>query len=213
MKDCIVCGTTLPFHRSRYCSDACTTKGNNLRDRRRRKLKARARTGSVVTCALPSCDQTFVQPPNGRKFCSSQCLYWAHRKAGAADTDGTWTFPCPDCGLESKSRMARPSRCRACSVLLERARTKRKHGKRHGVNLLTVSEIAKRDGALCHICHKVVDLTLSGNHRMGPTVEHIICHSWPDFDPLDPYNEVLAHRACNSRRGNREPSQMVLALT
>lgn len=63
--------------------------------------------------------------------------------------------------------------------------------------------IYERDGWVCQLCGDPVDRTLSGRHRMGPTLDHVAPRSltlWPDHSPT---NLRLAHRACNSARGNR----------
>lgn len=63
--------------------------------------------------------------------------------------------------------------------------------------------IYERDCWVCQLCGEPVDRTLSGRHRMGPTLDHVAPRSltlWPDHSAA---NLRLAHRACNSARGNR----------
>jgi hypothetical protein len=59
----------------------------------------------------------------------------------------------------------------------------------------------------CWLCLRLVDHTLPANHRMGRTVDHLVQLDHLDEDTqwlaLDRSNLRLAHRACNSARGNR----------
>lgn len=53
---------------------------------------------------------------------------------------------------------------------------------------------------ICHLCTKPIDLTLSGNHREGPTLDHLVCQN--DGGTDHPSNLKPAHQHCNSRRRN-----------
>lgn len=64
-------------------------------------------------------------------------------------------------------------------------------------------EIYERDGWVCQICLAPVDPDLPGSHRMAATLDHIECQSWALIPDHSPQNLRLAHRACNSQRGNR----------
>lgn len=63
------------------------------------------------------------------------------------------------------------------------------------------SVIEASDGR-CGICGAEIDLTLSGQHRLGPTVDHItpLVFGGRCFDRS---NARLAHRSCNCRHGQR----------
>jgi 5-methylcytosine-specific restriction endonuclease McrA len=65
----------------------------------------------------------------------------------------------------------------------------------------TRAEIARRDGGECHLCGLRVDLSLSGHHQMGPTIDHVIPLSLGGVDGAE--NVALAHWICNARRGAR----------
>lgn len=56
----------------------------------------------------------------------------------------------------------------------------------------------------CWLCGEPVDKTLPRNHRMAGTADHITPVSLGGH-PLGPMR--LAHRACNSRRGNGQPQR------
>lgn len=63
--------------------------------------------------------------------------------------------------------------------------------------------IYDRDGWTCQICDGAVDPTLDPLHRMAATLDHIEPRSLTLFPDDSPENLRLAHRACNSARGNR----------
>lgn len=56
--------------------------------------------------------------------------------------------------------------------------------------------------AVCILCLRPIDLDLGGNHKWGPTREHVIPVS-RGGSPTDPANQALSHRVCNITRGNR----------
>lgn len=66
--------------------------------------------------------------------------------------------------------------------------------------------VFERDRWICQICLAAVDRTLSGRHRLGPTLDHVIplskggAHSYK--------NCQLAHKACNSSKGARLPTPL-----
>lgn len=58
--------------------------------------------------------------------------------------------------------------------------------------------------APCHICNQPVDLDISGDLPVGPTVDHIeSVEKRPDLR-LSMDNLALAHRACNRDKQRRE---------
>jgi 5-methylcytosine-specific restriction endonuclease McrA len=65
----------------------------------------------------------------------------------------------------------------------------------------TLAEVAERDGYRCGICRVEVDMDLDGRLGMGPSIDHVVPISLGGDDT--PANVQLAHRRCNSRKGNR----------
>lgn len=63
--------------------------------------------------------------------------------------------------------------------------------------------IYERDGWCCQLCGDLVDRTLNAQHRWAATLDHIHPRSLTLFPDDSPENLRLAHRACNSARGNR----------
>jgi len=66
---------------------------------------------------------------------------------------------------------------------------------------ISLAELAKRDGDRCGICGRKVARTDRSIDHLVP-VSHEGWHLW--------VNVQLAHRRCNSRRGNRGPAQLRL---
>lgn len=90
----------------------------------------------------------------------------------------------------------------------DRNRQKNQKRKGHRAGDYTMAEVALRDGGRCHLCAKRVDMTLSGNDRMGPTIDHLIPVSAGGDDVIT--NVRLAHRSCNCSRGARGDVQLLL---
>lgn len=62
-------------------------------------------------------------------------------------------------------------------------------------------DIFERDGWICQLCHEPIDAALDGRKPFGPTLDHIIPVSRGGTHTQD--NVQLAHRRCNSQKGNR----------
>ena len=63
--------------------------------------------------------------------------------------------------------------------------------------------IYERDGWDCQLCGEPVDPSLGPSHPWGATLDHIECQSWTLVPDHSPSNLRLAHRMCNSVRGDR----------
>lgn len=64
-------------------------------------------------------------------------------------------------------------------------------------------DIYDRDAWTCQLCSLPVDPQLAHQDRMAATLDHIAPRSLTLFPDDSPENLRLAHRACNSARGNR----------
>ena len=72
------------------------------------------------------------------------------------------------------------------------------------INPIQRNAIYVRDNWVCQICRKPVDRTLDhATDPMGATLDHITPQSLSDEPDHSPSNLRLAHRVCNSARGNR----------
>ena len=77
---------------------------------------------------------------------------------------------------------------------------KRKLSRTDQSNAITVQSLYRRDNGICWICGGKCDMTADGNDNNYPSVDHIIPVSLGGKDEWD--NVRLAHRICNSLRGN-----------
>lgn len=101
-------------------------------------------------------------------------------------------------------------RCRIAKADTDPDRNRRKNQKRKGYRSgsYTLAEVAMRDGRRCHLCGRLVNMALGGNHRMGPTIDHLVPVSAGGDDVLA--NVRLAHRSCNCARRDRGEVQLLL---
>jgi hypothetical protein len=224
---CLHCGCSMDGRtpQARYCSDQCRY------DARTEHYHEHKLDGRELTeCAFLYCSTRFVSFGN-TTYCSKDCRLAAQEQSkngdGAAQSNAirrgllkasrVYFDPCVDCNKKtcSRQRKKRQVLCRSCRAARNKRRDAFKNHRRRGSSPdrpLSVYDIAKRDGTRCHICHRKVDMTLSGLAKWGPTTEHIICITWDSDDARDTTQHVLAHRFCNLSRNNKKPSQMVLPL-
>lgn len=229
---CIECGASLEgrTRQTRYCSEECKRPTNAKRNRAYHVPAERA----ISICANPFCEEWFNSPINSTKeTCGKDCSYvvseW--RKDGQAALESAaihkgmlsacriWYFNCCDCGTVIVRKWKRPGRfpcCRLCARRRYLEHNARKNHKRRaaGPKVMSVYQIAERDGSKCNICGRKVDMTLSGNAKWGPTIDHLIPVK-PKSGPAgtnDPENLALAHRYCNTSRGNRGHAQLLMAV-
>jgi len=114
----------------------------------------------------------------------------------------TWTAgPCAQCGDLFVGR-------RASRYCTDRCAARAKHRMRNlrwgdfTVSDITRQAIYRRDGHICQLCMTPVDPTLHYNDKMSATLDHIIPQSFAQTPDHSPDNLRLAHRMCNSVRGN-----------
>ena len=118
------------------------------------------------------------------------------------------------CGgkLSRSISLGRPPMPKASLRAVDRARCARRRARLAEQIVETVDPdvVFDRDRWRCHLCGKRIDRTLSGRHRLGPTLDHLIPlaaggeHSYA--------NVAAAHRACNSGRVSRRNDAVQLAL-
>jgi 5-methylcytosine-specific restriction endonuclease McrA len=62
--------------------------------------------------------------------------------------------------------------------------------------------VYERDGWICQLCFEPVDPNLPHLDNWAATLDHIVCRAWTDEPDHSPENLRLAHRWCNSVRGD-----------
>lgn len=90
----------------------------------------------------------------------------------------------------------------SCANSAKYARYREKRG-RFSINPKDRAAIYERDGWVCQLCGKPVDRALDPTDRWAATLDHIECQSWTLVPDHSPSNLRLAHRMCNSVRGDR----------
>ena len=221
---CLACGSSLESRstHARYCSEKCKNRVSHAKQTAKNRLAIANR--SKIECANPYCTNT-IQPFNARIYCSRVCLTVGNecRKGDAQGQAAAIRFgqllacrvhfrACPECAGPVAMRLGNGTvkHCPTCRPQKWRAVEPRKtHTRRaSGPPVLSVDQLAERDGATCFICLEPVDMTLSGIHKWGPTVEHIEPVSWNRENANRPDNITLAHRYCNVMRRNRDYSEL-----
>jgi predicted nucleic acid-binding Zn ribbon protein len=218
--NCAMCGksTSNRGPQAKYCSQRCKWDADHEQQRRRIHAAKRRQglpiPGDIVPCANPQCFNAAIYI-NLRAFCSDACQEYVQSNKhwlGEGPSCRVYLYRCPDCSTPILARASNGSHkvCPPCRVIRNKAINARKsHARRaSGPPVLSVNEIAERDGCRCHICNRKVDMSLSGKAKWGPTIEHIIPVSQGGTN--DPGNLALAHRYCNTARGNRGHSQLLL---
>jgi hypothetical protein len=217
---CAQCGRSTSSRGAcaKYCSKRCGAKAHyELQLKRKHETKRRQGLpipGDIVPCANPQCFNAAIYV-NLRAFCSDDCqqyVQWNKHWLGEGPSSRVYFYACPDCSAPVLHRARNGSHkvCPPCRVVRNMGINGRKNHARRtaGPSALSVHQIAERDGTRCHICCRKVNMALSGLAKWGPTIEHILPVSQGGTN--DPSNLALAHRHCNTARGNRGHSQLVL---
>lgn len=135
----------------------------------------------------------------------TEMVLWVRPRTweGTATAGKLWTSgPCRECGDPFTS----PGRASYCSARCRDARSMRARNAKYGeftISLLHRRAIYKRDDNTCQLCMGVVDMALDYNDRMSATLDHIVPQSLALVPDHTADNLRLAHRSCNSMRGNR----------
>lgn len=140
--------------------------------------------GDCKSCILAKRAADYVSKPGMRTRLLS---------AAAASRPATFPRRCRRCDGDMKpSSSGAAGLCAACKRVL---------GYKVSVSREQRLAIYDRDGWECQICSRDVEPALHPNHTFAATLDHIIPRSLGGSD--DPENLRLAHRICNSARGNR----------
>ena len=115
---------------------------------------------------------------------------------------------CPHCGTLHHGIYGRKFCSKRCAytyhvedamAFVEAARTQLDLGAATGILHRLFQYLRDRDGNRCALCRKTVDL--DRKDMQGPSVDHVIPRSKGGTHDLA--NLTLAHRSCNTRKGNR----------
>ena len=158
----------------------------------------------------PICEDVIIQ--RRAKFCSNLCKEFYYKSKYPAKKN--ILRRCPGC------REAKQFSGTYCSndcyqqsdhgkFIIRQGRHLRRARMRNAyTELVDPLVIAKRDKYKCHICRKRVNMNLEHNDKYSPTMDHLIPislggdHSYANIQ--------LAHRTCNSSKGNRAVNEQLL---
>lgn len=211
------------YTNSLYCSRVCRdVKDSQIaRDKRLDTLKNRGMivAGELNICQLKTCGIEFTVPVSGQKYCSAVCRNHSYSRdaisTGEVDASRVYFGQCKYCEAW-KSTRAKMAINRLSCLDCQRRRmkendTRKNHRRRAaGELVMTVQSLAERDGIKCNICTKPVNMSKSGRDPLGPTIDHLLPVSKGGSN--DSFNLALAHRRCNSSRGNRGHAQLLLEI-
>jgi hypothetical protein len=192
----------------KYCSRKCAS----------RFVQSLKPKKPFVNKPCAKCGVAFSTNRYTDRFCSSAC-----RKLNASvrlkqkwidlnPSPDNYNYDCDDCGrlVERAIEQGRLTKgrygrfCKFCSLKRRRESYRHKTVKRQGVAkpaYVYFETVVERDGGICWLCNKAVDLTLSRITRYGATLDHVIPISKGGADSLD--NIRLAHWICNNQKSNK----------
>jgi len=221
---CKVCGfANNRAAQSMYCSEKCRATRDYQQATQKRllslKLQGMVVAGETGVCALKTCGVIFLVPYSNQKFCSSVCRerFNGRDAIGRGDIIASRIYfgKCKYCQAWKSTRAKWSINRLSCNDCQQRRTkendTKKNHRRRAaGELVMTVQSLVKRDGVKCNICTKRVDMSKSGLDPLGPTIDHLLPVSKGGTN--DSFNLALAHRRCNTSRGNRGHAQLLLEI-
>lgn len=207
---CAVCGDYfVPFSsRNKYCSTVC----------RSVEYGWRTEPKQVYQRNCQNCGAAYSTNFSRKRTCSRQCRQELgnRRKRAEYFDDGAegrcfvYFRKCQDCGTDICIRRPSSGFCAECIRNRRSWHDAKKNHKRRGAGPMTVSRerLLKLRGNRCHICGRLIDLKLSGMHPMGFTIDHLLPVSRGGTNEIS--NLHVAHRRCNTARGNRGHAQLIM---
>lgn len=231
MKPCHYCGSPMPNARRVQCGAPACKRAHKATYMRQWQREHKAKTGSwwnsgprrnIHTRVCVHCGVTWKTASKAAKFCSFTCQA-AHqhgdgrkrrmtsaqkrravarrrlaRAARGSSGRTPWvTGRCSECGAGFATSLPL---ARTCSATCAQVRRRKRHGKY--VDDDTRLAIYERDGWTCQLCFEPVDPTLHYLDDWAASLDHIVCRSWSEEPDHSPENLRLAHRWCNSVRGD-----------
>lgn len=199
---CVYCGEEFEGRHRKYCSPECRKEA----DKENKRIKYVGKRESV--CRQCGCEL----PKYKTRFCSASCCeLYNHIKSGAISHPDILVKICPVCGVEFKTWKSRQQTCSAeCANYKHQHRTDRDERIKAAMidDDIDLMKLYKRDHGQCQLCGLMTnfeDYQMKGAYKicgnMYPSIDHIKpiskggLHSWDNIQ--------LAHRRCNSSKGNR----------
>lgn len=184
---CAVSGCKKPKRKLEWCSNHYSV----WLDSGDPETKPSYKWSDVRRCLTCGNSGEFPWALDSRKFCTQNCkVTWRYHGGLVPES-----YKCAVCSIEIAffdpvTRRRQRSDTKFCAP----------HAKSHRAKI-SADQIALEDGPLCRVCGKEVDMRRGAPFNMNPSVDHIIPRSLGGGD--ERANLQLAHRGCNSSKGNR----------
>jgi hypothetical protein len=186
---CIECGAKTRANLCRMCSSKRGAAAAGVANKRRAAERERSRTqvvalGPVAYCMVPGAHPS-------RRSAERR----GRRRHFFVGVECRW---CGDAFLWHSIEGTLPLYCgQRCAKNASRARRGR-----FAVPPQVRLAIYERDGWVCQLCSEAVEPDLPPLNPWAATLDHIVCQSWQLIPDHSPSNLRLAHRWCNSVRGD-----------
>lgn len=202
---CVSCGVAITVRKdnpTRHCRD-CATAVSAMK----RRKNWPASPVRIIECV--ECEVLFVEKEPHR-FGRVRCDDCPKAKS---DHPGRWwkflvAGPCAWCGENFVAKAAStdaalPKYCsKSCAARQSKVNSAQPGG--GWISPRERLEIYERDGWICQLCAEPVERDADPQRDdLAPSLDHIVCQSWTLFPDHSPENLRLAHRICNSLRGDR----------
>ena len=178
-----------------YCSRQCVSAAHRkpVKDSQTQRLCILKRNRCI------ECGREFISR-HKRACCSEECKEQRKQKVKALFERNR---QCKRCGMQFRSRGNKKLYCSSqCCDLAALQRRDKRVSKCPVREDIFIENIIKRDNGICHICSLPVVLNVDRvKHLLSPTIDHVVPVSLGGNHTVD--NVKLAHRICNSVRGNK----------
>lgn len=126
------------------------------------------------------------------------------KRAAKGTTGGNRMFVAGGCGWCGEYFVAAGAKARFCSSKCKTQESflRRSAGGTFKISAKRRKEIYERDGWTCQICSHPVDASLGHTDNWSATLDHVIPQALQLVPDHSPANLRLAHRWCNSARGD-----------
>jgi hypothetical protein len=223
-RSCVMCQTALTGRQTKYCGRTCAIKSATT-VRRTTPRSRSARRSEYASCICVQCGATWRASRAESKLCSPECRSEYYRAIGiripdhareprlchlptdhpvmwCGRADPVWFRSCDDCG--SLFTCQRENRLYCSATCRGRAKLRRRNQARGVFDISRADRLAiyERDGWICQLCLEAVDPDLHYLDDWAASLDHIVCQSTTTEPDHSPANLRLAHRWCNTVRGD-----------
>jgi DNA-directed RNA polymerase subunit RPC12/RpoP len=217
---CLYCGREFsPQHgaQKKYCCREC---GNKAHDHNKiMKGKAGKEVGTCLYCGAQFDRSGWV----GKKYCCEEHRELYHRRnntakhteiAKAIYDERVKPRECAWCGKTFKPPFKGPHNYKTCSSrcsdalshfnrkYFTREKALRYGGTNYDAYYKLRHSIFKRDGYVCYLCGKSIDMSLKNPHPMSASIDHVIALA--NGGNSEPDNLRATHLRCNMNKRDRK---------